>query len=96
MSEHTPGPWTDGRDFVRAGGGVYVIAQCYSGCDTSRAEARANSRLMAAAPDMLAALQWARMCVPLPSDCHAAVVAAINKATGETPTPSRAERGEGR
>lgn len=57
MTDHTPAPWSYCGDFVRAGDGLYVIAQCYSGCDTGRAEARANARLIAAAPEMLAALE---------------------------------------
>ena len=35
------------------------------------AEAVANAHLIASAPDMLAALQHARTCVPFPSDAHA-------------------------
>jgi hypothetical protein len=44
------------------------------------ADAKAYAQLFAASPDMLAALKWARTCVPFPSDCHAAIVAAITKA----------------
>lgn len=55
---HTPGPWKSGGDYVSAPTvGLYVVAQCYSGCDAGREEARANAALIAAAPDMLFALR---------------------------------------
>jgi hypothetical protein len=48
---------SDGACYVRTQGPTLkVVAQTYSGCDTSRQEARDYARLFAAAPDMLQAL----------------------------------------
>lgn len=66
MTEHTPGPWTrdenDGRSkldqaaWVRGPSG-YFIASAFDFNRTDRdAEVEANARLIAAAPDLLAAL----------------------------------------
>lgn len=78
MSKHTPtpGPWRYTDGWIEAG--PHTIAQIIpiAGVD------EANGRLMAAAPTMLEALKWARTCVPYPSDCHAAIVAAIAAAEG--------------
>lgn len=61
--QHTPGPWTvDGQHYdyyasfsVKAGGrGVCAIS---SNIKRPGAESAANARLIAAAPDLLAALQ---------------------------------------
>lgn len=66
MAEHTKGPWRTGDVFARK----YVFASktnddksCVAMCDTelaSEAEQEANARLIAAAPDILAAAQLAR------------------------------------
>ena len=98
-TKHTPAPWSvdintnDLREAetIRGGDGVRIAATykihkhrddktkaCY--------EARANSRLIAAAPDLLAALQsvadyWAGGDVP--PEIDAAMRAAIAKATGQ-------------
>jgi len=54
MSKHTPGPWTIeeselmGRDIVSAGNMALICTQVYSPDD---------ARLIAAAPELLAALQ---------------------------------------
>ena len=54
MSGYTPGPWKHGCNYVRTDNGcLKVLAQTYSGCDTSREEALENARMMAAAPDLL-------------------------------------------
>ena len=63
---HTPGPWPmtcsgDGKRIVIGAGLVegpngYEVAEVYSD-DCPRALAEANARLIAAAPDMLAALK---------------------------------------
>lgn len=57
MSKHTPGPWaTDGGDTVVAmGNQIVVTAPAPDGA--SREEMKANARLIAAAPDLLAALK---------------------------------------
>jgi hypothetical protein len=66
MIKHTPGPWTRGygnyvyRDDVGQKDGKSLIATCMP-LNVTRAEletAFANARLIAAAPELLAALQW--------------------------------------
>lgn len=58
---HTPGPWVASEMRVFRGdidGNTYIAGTApadYSGGDTS--EAKANARLIAAAPDLLAALE---------------------------------------
>jgi hypothetical protein len=83
MSEHTPGPWkTNGDPYVSTADGKRSIAFC----DTRQAhEDRANARLIAAAPDLLEALQgfqkaWDENRL-LTSDEAASIRAAIAKAT---------------
>lgn len=93
MSEHTPKPWRisdhgDGTSLIYGTGGVDIA-------DTrSSANQKANARLIAAAPDLLAALKtmsamWHAYVGPDNYDGHAAkafsdAVAAIQKATGNT------------
>jgi hypothetical protein len=52
--KHTPGPWEDVGTVVRTlltpNGGGFIIADCPAG----NADRRANSRLIAAAPQLLA------------------------------------------
>jgi len=52
--KHTPGPWEDVGTVVRTlltpDGGGFIIA----GCPAGNADRRANSRLIAAAPQLLA------------------------------------------
>ena len=100
MSTHTPGPWTlkyahCGDVGIKADGGL--IAECF--CDIRRAdehstaEAGANARLIAAAPDLLAALQgmcsvWVTVCnskgwEPEHMSQYTDARAAIAKAKGE-------------
>jgi hypothetical protein len=61
MTMHTPGPWLyqEGADaythIVRASGNRFL---CQLAQDTSGV-AEANARLIAAAPELLAALEWA-------------------------------------
>ena len=93
MSAHTPAPWTvDGTtaaenlDVIGEGGRVAMLD-----CDDIDADTlEANARLIAAAPDMLAALQmveaiWSRDQTANidPESPLAKVRAAIKKATGE-------------
>jgi hypothetical protein len=53
-SKHTPGPWEDrGGEIV--GNSRIVATACW--CSGMQAEDEANRRLIAAAPDMLAALE---------------------------------------
>tara|TARA_R100000808_G_scaffold1619_2_gene7174 strand:- start:1302 stop:1568 length:267 start_codon:yes stop_codon:yes gene_type:complete len=62
MSEHTPGPWTENACEVQAPDGT-PICEMFSRPEDSGVnypyapEADANSRLICAAPDLLAALE---------------------------------------
>jgi len=59
MSEHTPGPeWWAGQTQGN-GWGVWTVNGCYSVLDHTAPgiDAKANARLIAAAPDMLALLE---------------------------------------
>lgn len=79
MSAHTPAPWSASEEFnvgrypltnvrsIAAGGAVLAHVNCRLG------EPEANARLMAAAPDMLAALQ--RIAAADPSHSQFAVLA---------------------
>jgi hypothetical protein len=61
---HTPGPWhtsdpftrEDGRELIGIGTGAEHIGYASVTCCVRMAEAQANARLIAAAPDLLAAL----------------------------------------
>lgn len=62
MSKHTPGPWLQnkyGSVVDRAGDGVQFrgVSTLCSGSDERIEEAEANTRLIAAAPDLLEALE---------------------------------------
>jgi hypothetical protein len=59
MSAHTPGPWSasgQGCAYVLGGNPSFVVADCNAD-RPHRAEDFANARLIAAAPDLLAALE---------------------------------------
>jgi hypothetical protein len=88
--KHTPGPWKDAAD-----GRVYsageIIADATFGCLDGSATI-ANARLISAAPDLLAALQYVTDILSssvAPDDyepfrkCVSQARAAISKATGE-------------
>lgn len=68
---HTPGPWTTKRAKMpvdcefdwcvtcNIGGEPHVIIEAFGRVsETIRPDAEANARLVAAAPDLLAALEW--------------------------------------
>ena len=81
MSEHTPGPWkVVGLSVISDSG---IICNPPSGPID---ELEANARLIAAAPDMLEALEAMRDAIIPTEDCYAAILAdaAIAKAIGET------------
>ena len=97
MSGHTPGPWTD-KAIDESQWGVYdsrgwSVAQAHQikvlSADIKQAERTANARLIAAAPDLLAALerlvrQHGSDGIEYSGDHPVAVArAAIAKATGE-------------
>lgn len=98
MSEHTPGPWQvwygglDGDTYFTIGskyGDVSGVVCDYAvPSPRPSAEVRANARLIAAAPDLLAACQAAlpyveQMPWPAPERVVDAVRAAVAKATGQ-------------
>jgi hypothetical protein len=69
MSEHTPGPWHTGKEMERGldlrkniynSKGEFIAAVVSSAGLRSEHENRANARLIAAAPDLLAACEMAR------------------------------------
>ena len=91
MTQHTPGPWAISpiRD---ADGALYIESPLTDArnervaCIFGFAEADANARLIAAAPDMLAALREAYLtleCRDGTARVTEQVRAAIAKATGE-------------
>ena len=95
--KHTPGPWhlgmdEDGKYFALAGGNEsrtksIMIARFDGGSNKGRSvdEANANARLMAAAPDLLEALeQVERWPGFIPKEIMRSVMAAIAKAKGDS------------
>ena len=65
-AKHTPGPWTATPAYIADATGTKVVA-CYHGAkdsamnwvsDHTTLESAANARLIAAAPDLLAALEF--------------------------------------
>jgi hypothetical protein len=86
MSVHTPGPWEIDRPArVVWGGPVPRMVICHSPHENNGAHVAANIRLIAAAPDLLDALQ--AMFDERGRDPQKVVAmckAAISKATGES------------
>lgn len=76
-AKHTPGPWQVNRngqthvEAARDGQGINIIANCDDPDDIrTRDEDRANAKLIATSPDLLA---FARECARADSDCGPAV-----------------------
>ena len=106
-TKHTPGPWsvvehdhaicvqTESPRQTKFGASRYAVVGGFDRSDPKQLEeARANARLIAAAPDLLAALQdvdalWMHHSIAHGdgkiSPLHEKVIAAIAKATGEQP-----------
>lgn len=84
MSKHTPGPWRVVEDRVPASLEVYAgktaIAECWRRADALTE--LANARLIAAAPDLLEALEFVIRGVPDTWEGVQKARAAIAKATG--------------
>lgn len=91
MDAYTSGPWINDGDTISArvdhqNSDTYIAPICEIDTDWSPDIARANARLIASAPDLLAALQ---MALDASQNCIAdrswedAAIAAIAKATGE-------------
>ena len=86
MSKHTPGPWTFDNEI----GLIRTDTPPYGEWDVAkvnivRAEAKANARLIAAAPDLLETVKRLReMCADFGAKTACDIAeAAIFKATGE-------------
>lgn len=97
MTQHTPGPWVQGKedDFkgiaitTPARGMAYVAIANVPVDYTDRPEREANARLIAAAPELLeaakAVAQWCMQRPPIhPYDGFKMLEAAIAKAEGRT------------
>lgn len=80
-ASHTPGPWAYEVHELSEGFSAIVYGANGMRIGTDHLS-ESDARLIAASPTMLAALKWARGCVPFPSDCHAAIVAAIEEVEG--------------
>lgn len=93
MNKHTPGPWfVDHKSpfLVRAGDDIdgRHIAHIGPANYTPRFDVdEPNAKLIAAAPDLLEALEYCLDCLgdefALPSDCQSTARAAIARARGE-------------
>jgi hypothetical protein len=55
--KHTPGPWVAEDNEIHAAGQMIAVALYNGHSDAEEAETESNARLMAAAPEMLAALK---------------------------------------
>ena len=88
MNKHTPGPWRVVEDRVPASLEVYsgktAIAECWRRAETETE--LANARLIAAAPELLDALQYlANVCPAINAqgeEAHQRASAAVAKAVG--------------
>jgi hypothetical protein len=95
MSAHTPGPWEVGSEGNGKPGYVYCNNSLGSAVAIvfgkplrltvfSPEEEEANARLIAAAPDLLAALKFAQSIIGHPDDAGSQLIAdAIAKAEGK-------------
>lgn len=85
QATHTQGPWwRDDDGFIAAGSGeTYVMIADGDCSDLDIDEREANKRLIAAAPDLLAALHEVLSLCDRDSDIGRVVIAAIAKAKGE-------------
>jgi hypothetical protein len=88
-AQHTPGPWkaeifNSGAFDIRPFGRDSFIIAGRNANEYRNAECVANARLIAAAPEMLAALKEARS-IPLPPRITDLVYAAIARAEGRKP-----------
>lgn len=94
MSKHTPGPWMTNGYSSPLAGGITVFSKPFGLGDVAVVADEADARLIAAAPDLLAALQALRLArdqdkykswergVPEFAKAEALADAAIAKATG--------------
>jgi len=88
MSKHTPGPWKFEDEYVRTASGELIAdPYCRPTAETRPGEMESNAVLIAAAPELLAALQGYLIATSGNGDPVAAVAeeaarAALAKATG--------------
>lgn len=92
--KHTPGPWHSTGRYVGSGHAKMNICECSdnSGCWSNAPEAVANARLIAAAPELLEAIEpfahatllHTGQVIGLTREDFERAIAAIAKATGET------------
>ena len=80
VSKHTPGPWTYNRNTVSNEWRIIPTADGYASVGACWAEA--NARLIAAAPDMLAALVEMRDHFMTGDECRELAAAIIARAKG--------------
>jgi len=81
-TQHTPGPWNVTGLYVREqdGGLVASINDLWHDQKTPKAEMAANARLIAAAPELLAALEDTKLWLESDDAGDKVVVAKINAA----------------
>ena len=87
MSAHTPGPWGLDGNLIEGPDGERVA--CITAYSRRTPKQKANARLIAAAPELLEALQLCRQHMyehasNTADDAFERLCAAIAKATGET------------
>ena len=92
-TQHTPGPWTqDGFGTIITANGRTLVVEGLALSSRSNEETRANTRLIAAAPDLLEALEMVRDAdddckrdglKTIPSMARNRIDRAIAKATGQ-------------
>ena len=89
MNKHTPGPWNriKGDRNVYSAAGTVCKTPAILGGGSAATNWEANARLIAAAPDLLEALEYCLDCLgdefALPADCQSTARAAIARARGE-------------
>lgn len=85
FTKHTPGPWTAGKFQDTGLNNQISVHPAICTAYGAKEEAEANARLIAAAPEMLAALQEVQIYVDNFGESHLTelVSFAISKATGQ-------------
>ena len=69
MAKHTPGPWEVGSPNYQDQRAIGVVGPTWNVADVyydgaDKGEAKANARLIAAAPELLRCLEWAMIWLP--------------------------------
>lgn len=84
LMAHTPGPWTIGANSSSYGISIWSDEHLADVKSNNRDERMANARLIAAAPELLAALKYVRRFLNVDDHETAYVDDAIAKAEGES------------